>query len=96
MPTCDNSHTCREDYNCKTYPDKKDCPFKAPGYPQAASEAVAPLNDLLGAKDLAIAALDNLQNEFKKLGVTHYEDMVDGMCISITGAVVITQQAKNL
>lgn len=34
MPICGNSHACREDYNCKSFPDKKECPFKAPGYPQ--------------------------------------------------------------
>ena len=41
MPTCENSHTCTEDYNCTYFPDKKDCPYKAPGYPQASSEAVS-------------------------------------------------------
>jgi hypothetical protein len=51
---------------------------------------------LLGAKDLAIAALGNLQNEFEKLNMYHYAEMMEGFGKAINGATLIVKQTKNL
>ena len=64
--------------------------------PQAASVAVVPLNDLLSAKDLAIASLGKLQNEFEKLNIYTYAEMMEGLAMTINGAVIIAKQTKNL
>jgi hypothetical protein len=50
---------------------------------------------LLSVKDTAISAMGALAQEFKRLGLYHYEEMVREQQAAICGAVITVQGALN-
>jgi len=74
--------------------DCKDCHQKVAASPQQDKAQRVVSDDLLSATaDKAKAALNELAEVFRAMGVYHYEEMVRSQRQAISGAVIVTQNA---